>query len=477
MFSDKKLLALLEQYPETTRFWVAYSGGLDSQVLLYALSNILPKTRLRAVHINHGWHTDAVQWTESCRQTCAQLGVFCEVITVDAQPKQGESPEACARKARYAAMAKLIQTEDCLLTAHHRDDQAETLLLQLLRGAGLPGLASMPGVMSFGKGRLVRPLLKFTRLELQAYAEERQLTWIEDSSNTNLRFNRNFVRHQVLPLLKQRWPELSKTLARAAENTAEAQQLLQEFAHEDWLKVREPSTNNLVISRLLYLTPARRRNCLRYWLKQLGFSLPSQMQLQQIELLLKSKRDANPEINWGDFQVRRYRDFLYALVLKKESKLSHLDIPPAPEAANFLNSRRAVFRSHSGPKQSLCTAIQEENRDSPLENLHREMKHLEMQRHISKCNGYIAWDLKQALTLPTGNFLTVDRVIGNGIACDRLRNKSISIGFRQGGERFHVQGRLGSHPLKKLFQEWGIPPWQRQEIPLIYYEEKLIGFI
>ena len=411
MFSDKKLLTLLEPYPES-QFLVAYSGGLDSQVLLYALSRILPKTRLRAVHINHGWHVDAARWAETCRQTCSSLGMFCEVITVDTQPKKGKSLEACARQARYAAMAKLVQAEDCLLTAHHRDDQAETLLLQLLRGAGLPGLASMSRVMSFGTGLLVRPLLDFTRLELQAYAEQRQLTWIEDSSNTDLRFYRNFVRHRVLPLLQQRWPASSKTLVRVAEHAAEAQQLLEEYAHEDWLKVREPLSNRLVISRLLDLTPARRRNCLRYWLKQLSFSLPSQMQLQQIELLLKSKRDANPEINWGDFQVRRYRDFLYALVLKKESKLSHLDI---------------------------------------------------------------SWDLKQALTLPTGNFLTVDRVIGNGIACDRLRKKSISIGFRQGGERFHVQGRLGSHPLKKLFQEWGIPPWQRQEIPLIYYEEKLIA--
>lgn len=412
MFTDKKLFALLAQYPATTRFWVAYSGGLDSQVLLYALSNVLPTARLRAVHINHGWHDNAMQWAKTCSQTCVQLGISCEVITVDAQPKKGESPEACARQARYMAMAKLIQESDCLLTAHHRDDQAETLLLQLLRGAGLRGLASMPLAMPFGKGILARPLLGFTRLELQTYAKDRQLTWIDDSSNTDLRFNRNFVRHQVLPILQQRWPQFNKTLARVAENTAEAQQLLDDLAHEDWLKTRDPLSNNLIVSHLLHLTSARRRNCLRYWLSQLCFPLPSQAQLQQIELLLKSKREANPQVSWGDVKVRRYRDFLYAFLFKEENKLYNL---------------------------------------------------------------FISWDLSHALTLPAGNLLTVDRAVGQGIACDKVMEKPITIGFRQGGERFHLQGRLGSHPLKKLFQEWGIPPWQRQNIPLVYYEQELIA--
>lgn len=410
MFSDKNLLALLAQYPEA-RFWVAYSGGLDSQVLLYALSHILPTARLRAIHVNHGWHADAIQWAETCSQTCMQLGISCEVITVDAQPKPGESPEACARQARYTAMAKLIQAGDCLLTAHHRDDQAETMLLQLLRGAGIRGMASMPRVMSFGKGLLVRPLLDFTRLELQAYAKDQQLAWIEDSSNRDLRFSRNFVRHRVLPLLQQRWPESSKILARVAENAAEAHQLLDVLAQEDWLKVRDHSSSNVVISSLLQLTPARRRNCLRYWLSQLGFSLPSQAQLHQIELLLESKIDANPQVNWNGIQVRRYRDFLYAFLGEEAHKLS---VP-------------------------------------------------------------ISWNLTDTLTLPTGSLLTADRVIGQGIACDRVMDKTIKIGFRQGGERFHLQGRLGSHPLKKLFQEWGIPPWQRQKVPLIYYEDELIA--
>ncbi len=412
MFNDNNLRDQLEQYPEST-FWLGYSGGLDSQVLLYSLANIFPATRLRAIHINHGWHSAALQWAETCQQTCAQLGVDCEVITVDAQPKGGESPEACARQARYAALAARLRSGDCLLTAHHRDDQAETFFLQLLRGAGIRGLASMPAAMPFGEGMLVRPLLQYSRSELEHYAKERELTWVEDSSNTNLRFNRNFIRHQLLPLLHRRWPEANKTLARVAQNTAEAHRLLEEVAHEDWLKVCDPSSNNLVVSRLLRLTPARRRNCLRYWLNQLCFPLPSQKQLQQIEFLLESKRDANPQVDWGGVQIRRYHDFLYALALKKTTVLPILSID---------------------------------------------------------------WDLRQkTLSLPLIGKLTSEQVIGQGIGCERIKGMPLNIKFRQGGERFHSQGRLGSHPLKKLFQEWKVPPWQRQTIPLLYCQDELIA--
>lgn len=411
MFNPKELLILLEQYPRSI-FWVAYSGGLDSQVLLHALSQVVPTNRLRAIHIYHGWHNDAAQWADRCQQICVQLGISSEVIVVDAQPKHGESLEAYARQARYAAMTERLGKEDCLLTAHHRDDQAETVLLQSLRGAGLRGLASMSEAIPFANGFLVRPLLSFTRKELQVYAEDQQLTWIEDSSNTNLRFNRNFIRHQVLPLIQQRWPEASKTLARVAENAAEAHQLLEALAYEDWLKVRDSQSSNILISPLLNLMPARRRNCLRYWLKQLHFPLPSQMQLQQIEFLLESKVDANPQVNWGGVQVRRYRDFLYPLRLK-ENKL-----PPLP----------------------------------------------------------IFWDLQQPiLPLPSLGFLMAERTQGQGIACESIKTASVNINFRQGGERFHLQGRLGSHPLKKLFQEWGVPPWQRKKIPLIYYKDELVA--
>ncbi len=412
MFTHEKLRFLLEKYSDSVNFWISYSGGLDSQVLLHALKHLLPVTRLRAIHINHSWHVDAIKWAERCQHSCEQLGIYCEVITVDARPKAGESPEAYARQARYKAIAKRIPAGDYLLTAHHRDDQAETLLLQLLRGSGLRGLASMPFCQPFAKAYLMRPLLKFSRAELYAYAKEQQLIWIEDSSNMDLRFNRNFIRHQVLTLIQQRWPQANKTLARTAENTSEAHCLLEEIAYEDWRAVQGPVFNTLIISCLLGLSVARRRNVLRYWLSRLNFPIPSQKQLQQIEALLVSKVDASPQVNWGGVQLRRYRDTLYALTLENEQTLLNSAIP---------------------------------------------------------------WVLNQTLLLPRLGLLTASKILGQGLTCSLMEERQVQVSFRHGGERFYSSDRLGSHPLKKLFQEWAVPPWQRNKIPLIFYQQELIA--
>lgn len=415
MFTLEKLEYLLKQYPIPACFWVAYSGGLDSQVLLHALSCLLPKKRLRALHVNHGWHVNATQWVAICRQTCEKLGISCDIISIDACSKSGESPEAYARIARYTAMTQKIPFGDFLLTAHHRNDQAETLLLQLLRGSGLKGLASMPFCQEFSKTNVLRPLLDFTRLELYIYAQEHQLTWIEDDSNKDLRFNRNYIRHQVLPLIQQRWPQADKTIARAAANLAEADSLLDEIAHQDWLLLKGSAPNILIISSLQKLSTRRRNNVLRYWLKQLGYSLPSQKQLLQIDILLKSRIDASPQVNWGNIQLRRYRDNIYALNLVENEK-----------------------------------------------NFEAEL---------------ISWKFDQTIVLPTLDQLTAKQVLGVGLNDSLLKERQVNVTFRQGGERFYSRNRQGSHPLKKLFQEWAIPPWQRNKIPLIYYQKKLIAVV
>jgi tRNA(Ile)-lysidine synthase len=415
MFTHEKLQFLLKQYPESACFWVAYSGGLDSQVLLYALNSIIPTKRLRVIHVNHGWHADSIKWANICQHTCEKLGVYCDIVSVDAHPKSGESPEAYAREARYGAMAKRIPTGDYLLTAHHRNDQAETLLLQLLRGAGLKGLASMPFCQVFVKTYLIRPLLNFTRTELYEYAQKHQLTWIEDDSNRDLRFNRNFIRHQVVPIIQQRWPQADKTIARAAANLAEAHSLLDEIAHQDWAMVQGSAPNILTISSLLKLSAMRRSNLLRYWLKQLHFSLPSQKQLQQIEVLLKSRMDASPQISWGSVKLRRYRDYMYALNAAENEK---------------------IFKV-----------------------------------------GFIVWNLDQIVILPTLDQLKSKQVLGAGLNYSLLKDRQVDVTFRQGGERFYATNHQGSHPLKKLFQEWGVPPWQRNKVPLIYYQEELIAVV
>ncbi len=413
MFTHEKLRLLLEKYADSANFWLAYSGGLDSQVLLHALSQLLPLTRLRAIHVNHSWHVDALKWAQLCQHSCERLGIDCEVITVDARAKAGQSPEAYARRLRYKAIAERIPAGDYLLTAHHRDDQAETLLLQLLRGSGLRGLASIPFCQAFAKkAYLMRPLLKFSRAELYAYAKAQQLIWIEDSSNTDLRFNRNFIRHRALMLIQQRWPQANKTLARTAENISEAHGLLEEIAHDDWNRVQGPDFNTLIISALLNLSVARRRNVLRYWLSRLNFPIPSQKQLQQIEALFVSKVDASPQVNWAGVQLRRYRDSLYALNLENEQVLPH---------------------------------------------------------------SVVSWRLNQTLLLPKLGLLTASKTLGQGLTCSLMEQRQVEVDFRHGGERFHSSDRLGSHPLKKLFQEWGVPPWQRNKIPLIFYQQELIA--
>jgi tRNA(Ile)-lysidine synthase len=415
MFTHQKLEFLLRQYPLSVCFWVAYSGGLDSQVLLYALSRILPKNRLRAIHVNHGWHVDSIKWASTCQEICEKLDIYCEIISVDAHPKLGESLEAYAREARYGAMAKKIHAGDYLLTAHHRNDQAETVLLQLLRGSGLKGLASMPFCQTFANAYLMRPLLDFTRSDLYEYAQKHQLNWIEDESNINLRFNRNFIRHQVLPLVQQRWPQADRTIARAAANLAEANSLLDEVAHQDLSELQGPASNILVISRLLKLSAKRRTNILRYWLKRLYFSLPNQKQLQQIDVLLKSRVDASPRVSWRGGELRRYRDYIYALLVENEK-----------EPFNVQST---------------------------------------------------SWELDKTIILQTLDQLTSKQVLGAGLSATLLKEKQVDVAFRRGGERFYSSNRQGSHPLKKLFQEWAIPPWERNKLPLIYYQKELVAVV
>jgi tRNA(Ile)-lysidine synthase len=214
-FSPDALLMQLRELPDPTCYWVALSGGMDSRVLLHGLHALSPELAIpiKAIHLNHGLNRHAREWAYFCQQVCERLGIVCHVLTIDARPAAGQSPEAWARQLRYQAMEGLLEQGDILLIAHHQYDQAETLLLQLLRGAGPHGLAAMPRWVEFGLGWLGRPLLDFTRNTLKTYATAQGLTWIEDPSNQDTRFDRNLLRQAILPLLKQRWPSLSVLLA------------------------------------------------------------------------------------------------------------------------------------------------------------------------------------------------------------------------------------------------------------------------
>jgi len=260
------------------RFCLAYSGGADSTALLAAMAALRARLRLelRAVHVNHRLQPAAAKMARAARASARRLGVTCRVLLTPVKPARGASPEAAARAARYAALHAALRQGEWLLLAQHQDDQAETLLLQLLRGAGVAGLAAMPA----RAGVLLRPLLDVPREHLLAYLRRRALAWTDDPSNAEERYDRNYLRLRVLPLLRARWPGLGLTLGRSAALAAEAQGLLAQAAD---LQLR-PAWDGaaLRVSVLRRLGTAQRRNALRRWLDLQGIPMPDQRRLQEI---------------------------------------------------------------------------------------------------------------------------------------------------------------------------------------------------
>ncbi len=411
-FTPEQLRVALSRLPETTRYWVAYSGGLDSHVLLHAMAALrehLQPVGLGVVHVNHGLHGDALAWAGHCARICGDLDVPLTQLEVDARPVRGESPEAAARRARYEAVGAVMGAGDVVLTAHHRDDQAETLVLHLLRGSGPHGLAAMPPCRSFQQGWLARPLLDLSRQALREYAEARSLSWVDDPSNHEDRFERNFLRNEIMPALKIRWPALTDVLARAAAHQSEAARLVDTLADTDLDGVRGGIPGTLRLDLLLTLSPERQRNLLRRWFGRMGLPLPTTAHLDRVvQDVMGADVDRTPLVRWEGAEVRRYRDRLFAM-------------PPLAPAT---------------PDATLC------------------------------------WPLEETLLLPDGR-LSAERVAGQGIKVPAGTPGVAEVRFRHGGERCRPAGRLHSHSLKKLLQERGVPPWVRQRLPLVYVAGEL----
>ncbi len=315
-FSAALLRSLLEKEftePLARSFCVAFSGGVDSMALLAALAELsrdAPGLRLRAIHIDHGLQESSADWAEKARQSALNLGVACEIERIAIDVESGESVEAAARAARYAVFREKLQAGEILLTAHHQDDQLETVLLQLARGAGVPGLAAMPANAAFGSSRHVRPLLGVTRAALLAYARARKLEWIEDPMNTDPRFERAFLRTSVVPTLCKRWPGIAANVSRTARHMADAQELLDELAQRDWVHAR--AGDRLELASLAGLGRTRALNLLRYWIRGAGRPLPSADNLERLlSVMTRTAEDAVPRLRWPGADVRRYRGRLY----------------------------------------------------------------------------------------------------------------------------------------------------------------------
>lgn len=391
---------------------VAYSGGLDSHVLLHALARLRREEggwTMRAVHVDHGLQPASAAWAEHCRAVCAALGVPCLVERLVVRRARGESTESAARRMRYAALARHLGPGEVLLSAHHRDDQAETVLLQLLRGAGPHGLAAMPSVAFFGAGRHARPLLAFRRRALAAYAQQEGLRWIEDASNVDLGIARNFIRHRVLPLLEAHRPGVVEALARVAANAAEAAALLDGIAETD-LALCE-SGPALKVARLNALPLPRRRNLLRYWVRRRGFRAPPAAILEQmLDQFGRETRSGLAVIRWPGGEVRRCRGEITVHAPEPAPPDPRLDLPWVPTA--------------------------------PLD-------------------------------IPGIGRLRAVAVSGEGLSQARLANKALRVRLRRGGEACLLPGRVHRHKLKKLLQQRGLSPWERRRLPLVYADEEL----
>ena len=393
------------------KIYIGYSGGMDSHVLLHlCAADPALKPRITGVYINHGLQREAVAWGEHCRRQCLALNVDFMQIQVRAEAEPGESPEAVAREARYSAFINLLQTDDLLMFAQHREDQMETVLLQLFRGSGVHGLAAMPVSTRFGSGCLLRPLLNVGKNDILDYARRHALSWVDDPSNRCDDFDRNFLRNQIVPQLKLRWPSLDKTIARAAQNCNDAALQLDEWARTTLPDICDASDHGLSIDRLWPFNEIQRNFLLRYWLHVLGLKPPSRKVLRSItEELIAVKGDARAKVYTQGYWVRKYRHKLYCI------------------ADNY----------------------------------------------FIKADQILPWPTAAAeIQMPNGS--SIIRILSSsGIDMELWRAQTVSIDYRRGGEKIKLPGREGRHCLKKLYQEAGIPPWQRDLRPLIYLNGRL----
>jgi tRNA(Ile)-lysidine synthase len=288
---------------------------VDSVALLHAARELASHHSglcLRAIHVDHGLQSASGEWAARCQELCRRLAVPCQVLELKLQVQKGESVEAEARRERYQALAGQIEPGEYLLTAHHADDQLETVLLQLFRGAGVAGLAAMPESAELGPGHHLRPLLQVPRAELVDYAEVLGLSWIEDPMNRETRFDRSYLRHEVLPAILARWPAAARTVGRSARHFAEAQRLLESLAEIDAARFLDDE-GTLAVAGLLQLPHARRVNVLRWWIVQQGLGLPSAARLESIiRDVLPARPDAHPVVTWPTGEVRRRKGRLVA---------------------------------------------------------------------------------------------------------------------------------------------------------------------
>jgi tRNA(Ile)-lysidine synthase len=390
---------------------VALSGGVDSVVLLHLLHDLKKKHHfiLKASHVHHGLSKNADKWVKFCEKLCKKLSVPLEVHYVQLPKKKSLGVEGEARQLRYE---KLFQSKsDLVVLAHHADDQAETFLLQLIRGAGVKGLSSMAHCDDTRK--LWRPLLNASRFDIENYAKQHKLKWIEDESNQNIDFDRNFIRAKVLPILMNRFSHIIKVISRSSSHLAEAQNLLDDLAKIDLKSYLKSSKykHKLQVKYLNIISNSRAKNVLRYWLEMNNQLMPSKELLEELlRQVLTAKKDAELKIDLSkDVEIRRYKDEIY-IVQKNQNRQKNYEI---------------------------------------------------------------VWAGESEILLPNGTRLKFKKAKGKGINLKFLDHQKLKIKNRQGGEFFKPDSKRPTKKIKQLLQESDLPPWERDFLPLVFVGDDL----
>lgn len=301
-----------QQLGDGARLAIAYSGGLDSTVLLHVAAATVPGDRLRALHVRHDFSERADEWAAHCAGTCRVLGIGLRILPVVTAGDRADGPESAGRRLRYQAIAEELEPDEWAATAHHARDQAETLLLQALRGAGVSGLAGMPGIARLGAGWLWRPWRTLERRVIADYARRHKLDWIDDPSNADEALARGRLRTAVWPVLTEAFPSAERTLARSAHHAANAAEAVTALAGYDLQLVRV-DTKRLSISQLQWLTPARRAEVLRHWLADCGLDSPSSAHVAEFERLIHARAHGGPRLIFADTELRVYAGAVYAM--------------------------------------------------------------------------------------------------------------------------------------------------------------------
>jgi len=396
------------------RLCVAYSGGIDSHVLLEQLNSLnqggttIP---LDAVYINHNLQDDSKRWGEHCQQVCLTMKIPFQQIEVNATPEVGESPEEKARSVRYQALENQLLANQWLVTAQHTDDQAETLLLQLLRGSGAHGLSAMPTKKILGYGELHRPLLTVSKAQIEEYAKQNHLSWIDDPSNDDQAIPRNYLRKTVIPAFEKMWPETIQMLERSASWLGEAAEMMTEIAEQDFIDC-QGDYQSLCLDKLKTLTSIRQKNLLRYWFHQRGLKRPGNEKLLLInEQIINAREDANPRLDWQGISLRRFKNKLFMLSKWVETGI----------------------------------------------------------------DWQLSWGANSSVLLVNKiGVLSVSEVLGQGLK-KTYQQQNLELRLRKGGEHCHPVERNNNRSLKKLFQEYSVPPWYRDSWPLLYCDNQLIA--